>query len=69
VDFSDYLTVPQAALRLGINVTTVYVAIKRGRIAVIQTPLGVLCTRASVEAYANTRRRIRPKGERVQIPA
>jgi excisionase family DNA binding protein len=63
VDFSNWLTVPQAAKRLGVNVTTVYVAIRRGRIAVTQTPLGVLCSVQSVDDYDRTRRRIRHRGE------
>jgi excisionase family DNA binding protein len=63
VDFSDWETVPEAAKRLGVNVTTVYVAIRRGRIAIAETPLGILCSRASVDDYDRTRRRIRHRGE------
>jgi excisionase family DNA binding protein len=69
VDFSNWETVPEAAKRLGVNVTTVYVAIRRGRIAVTQTPLGVLCSVQSVDDYDRTRRRIRHRGEKVTVPA
>jgi excisionase family DNA binding protein len=65
VDFTDRLTVPQAAKRLGVYDSTVYVAIRRGRIEIIETPLGLLCNLASVEAYAVSRRRRRHRGERL----
>ncbi len=69
MDFSNWLTTVQAAERLGVNYTTVRVAIQRGRIAVTQTPLGVLCSVQSVDDYDRTRRRIRHRGEKIAVPA
>jgi excisionase family DNA binding protein len=65
VDFSNWVTVAQAARQLGVNDSTVYVAIRRGRIDAIETPLGLLCNRASVDAYAVSRRRRLNRGERL----
>jgi excisionase family DNA binding protein len=65
MDFSEWVTAQQAAEQLGVYVTTVYVAIRRGRIEVTATPLGLLCSRASVAAYDKSRRRRRHRGERL----
>jgi hypothetical protein len=67
VDFTEWLTVPQTARWLGVNITTAYAAIKRGRIEVLETPLGLLCNRASVDAYDSTRRSVRHRGERLVV--
>ncbi|MGZ3600718.1 MAG: helix-turn-helix domain-containing protein [Ktedonobacterales bacterium] len=65
MDIRAWLTVPQAAKHLGVNNTSVYRAIERGRIEVVETPLGLLCNPVSVATYAQTRRTVRHVGEKV----
>jgi len=65
VDILTWWTVPQTARWLGVSTGTTYIAIARGRLQVVETPLGVLVDPASAKEYARTRRPVRHKGDKV----
>jgi excisionase family DNA binding protein len=61
----EWLSVHDAAMRLGISRIVVRDAILRHRIVAVRTRIGYLLDPASVEDYARTRRPWRRKGEKV----
>jgi len=67
VEILEWLTVPQAAHRLGVTKVTAYHAIAAGRLDVVKTPLGLLVDPKSVDAYARVRNVARRKGEKVAV--
>jgi excisionase family DNA binding protein len=64
MEILSWLTVPQAAQRLGVTKVTAYSAIAAGRLDVVKTPLGLLVDPKSVDAYARVRCAARHKSER-----
>ena len=61
MDLLNFLTVREVADRIGATPNTVYVAIRQGRLTVVETPLGWLVDPASVEGFARTAHRGRHK--------
>jgi excisionase family DNA binding protein len=64
---AEWVSVHDAALRLGIARLSVREAIERGRIRAVRTRLGYLIDPESVEDFARTRRPARVKGVKVKI--